>query len=318
MKIYHKAEIQKLLSLQTVLDYIEEGFVMYSKKEAMVPHEAILMFEKPAGECHIKWGYAKRGKYYLIKVASGFFENPEKGLPSRNSLMLLFERETGMTVCVLLDEGYLTDLRSGAAGCVAAMYLAPRKVDCIGIIGTGNQAYFQLRMLQFATSCREAMIWGRDPSKAQKFCENRDLKSFHMHVAESIDQLASKCNLIVTTTSSSVPLLFASQIRKGTHITAVGADLPIKQELDPEIFAKADRVVVDSRVECAEIGDVAYALKAGVIKSEKMQELGEVILNPSLRRTSDDEITVVDLSGLAALDLQIAIAAYERLSNEVV
>jgi ornithine cyclodeaminase len=314
MKIYHKAEIQKLLSLQTVLDYIEEGFVMYSKKEATFPPEAVLMLENPPGECHIKWGYFKRGKYYLVKVASGFPKNPDKGLSSRNGLMLLFDRQTGMTVCVLLDEGYLTDLRAGAAGCVAAMYLAPRKVDCIGIVGTGNQAYFQLKMLQFATGCREVMVWGRDPAKAQKFCENRDFKSFHMHVAESTDQLASKCNVIVTATSSSHPLLFAKQIRKGTHITAMGADLPIKQELDPQIFAKADHIVVD-RVESTELGDVSHALKAGVIKYEKIHELGEVIMNPSLRRTSDDQITVADFTGLAALDLQIAIAAYERLSD---
>lgn len=316
MKVFHKAQIQKLLSLQTVLDYIEEGFVMYSKNEAMIPHEAILLFQKPPGECHIKWGYGKRGKYYVIKVASGFFENPSKGLPSRNGLMVLFDKETGATVCVLLDEGYLTDLRTGAAGCIAAMYLAPRKVECIGIVGTGNQAYFQLRMLQFATNCREVLIWGRDPAKAQKFCQNPDLKSFHMHVADSIDQLADKCNLIVTATSSPHPLLFAEQIRKGTHITAMGADLPSKQELDPHIFAKADRIVVDSRADCSEMGDVSHALKAGVIEPEKMHELGEVILNPSLRRTSDDQITVVDLTGLAALDLQIAIAAYERLSSE--
>src|SRR6185503_18650751 len=101
MKVFYKAEIQRLLSLQTVLDYIEEGFVMYSKKEAMIPHEAILLFQKPPGECHIKWGYAKYGKYYVIKVASGFFENPLKGLPSRNGLMVLFDKDTGATVCVL-------------------------------------------------------------------------------------------------------------------------------------------------------------------------------------------------------------------------
>ena len=158
------------------------------------------------------------------------------------------------------------------------------------------------------------MVWGRDPAKAKRFCENPDLKSFDMRVAQSIDQVTAECNLIVTTTSAPYPLLFADQIRKGTHITAMGADLGGKQELDPHIFAKADRIAVDSRVDCSEMGDVSYALKEGLIKEEQMHELGEVILNPSLRRTSDEQITVVDLTGLAALDLQIAVAAYERLT----
>lgn len=315
MKVFHKAEIQKKLSLQTVLDYIEEGFVIYSKKEAVVPHDAILHFRQPPGECHIKLGYSKYGKYYVIKVVSGFSENPSRGLPYLNGLMLLFEKDTGATTCVLLDECYLTDLRTGAAGCVAAMYLAPRHVQCIGIVGTGNQAYFQLKMLQFATSCRNVMVWGRDPLKAKKLSEHPNLKSFHIHIADNLDQLTSECNLIVTTTTSAEPLLFADQIRNGTHITAMGADGMGKQELDPLIFAKANRIVVDSREACFEVGDASYALKAGIIEKEDMSELGEVICNPSLRRTSDEQITVVDLTGIAILDLQIAVATYERLSG---
>src|ERR1700722_10969363 len=314
MKIFHKEEIQKLLSLQTVLDYIEEGFVIFSKREAVIPHDAVMYFDKPPGGCHVKCGYAKYGKYFAIEVASAFFENPLKGLPFRNGLMLLFDKETGQVVCVLLDEGYLTDLRTGAAGCVAAMYLAPRNVGGIGVIGAGKQAHFQLRMLQFATSCRKVKIWGRDLAKAQKLAEHGDFKSFQIEAVENLDELTDSCNLIVTTTSSREPFLFADKIRKGTHITAIGADTPFKKELDPQIFTKADRIVVDSLEECSSIGDCSIALKKGLIKEEQIVELGNVILNPSLRRTSDDQITVVVLTGLAALDLQIAIAAYERLA----
>src|SRR5690348_13557131 len=149
MKIFYKDEIQKSLDSQAVINSIEEGFVAYSKKETVIPPVAALQFDHPPGDCHIKYGYAKQGKYYVVKIASGFSNNPQLGLPSNNGLMLLFDKKTGAPASILLDEGYLTDIRTAAAGCVVAKYLAPKHVSCIGIVGTGAQAYYQLKWLQF-------------------------------------------------------------------------------------------------------------------------------------------------------------------------
>ncbi|HEY4831714.1 MAG TPA: deaminase [Waddliaceae bacterium] len=313
MKIFDKNQIQKAINLPEVLDAIEKGFVMYSRQQAIIPPVATLQFDHPPGDCHIKYGYAKEGKYYVVKVASGFPDNPSMGIPVGNGLMLLFDKKTGMPVCILLDEGYLTDLRTAAAGAIAAKYLAPKHISCIGIIGTGTQAYYQLRLLESITDSRKVMIWGRDRSKALRFSKNPDLKSFHIEVTEDLDQLTVACNLIVTTTSSSTPLLFAQQIQKGTHITAVGADDFGKQELDVHIFKKADRIIVDSCSQCSIFGDTAFALRTGLITSNQMVELGSIIENPSLGRTSEEQITVADLTGVAIQDLQIAVAAYTAL-----
>jgi len=315
MKIFYKNEIQKALNIRSVLDSIEEGFVIYSKKEAVIPPVGSLHFTNPPGECHIKYGYANKGAYYVIKVASGFYENPHLGLPVNNGLMLLFNKKTGELECVLLDEGYLTALRTAAAGSIAAKYLAPKNVSCIGIVGTGVSAYFQLSLLPFATDCKKVLVWGRDAHKAKKFSEDPNLKSFQIEVAKDLNQLTASCNLIVTTTTSHQPLLFADQIKKGTHITAMGADDVGKQELDPSIFLKADRIVVDSRSQCIEFGDASYALKEGMIQENQMRELGEIISDPNLRRNNDSQITVADLTGVAIQDLQIAIAAYEALKT---
>jgi ornithine cyclodeaminase len=311
VKILSKQQIEQLLSIPAILDAIEKGFVAYSQGETVIPPVASLHFDHPPGDCHIKYGYAKRGKYYVVKIASGFSDNPLRGLPAGNGLMLLFDKQTGMPLCALLDEGYLTDMRTAAAGCIAAKYLAPKNVSCIGIIGTGAQAHYQLKLLSFATKCRKAMIWGRDPAKANKLIQSPDLSEWNCEVAENIDQLTAACNLIVTTTSSSQPLLFNHQIRPGTHITAMGADDFGKQELDPNIFAKADKVIVDSRSQCSHFGDVSHALKAGLIEQSKLIELGNSISNGSLRRTSESEITVADLTGVAIQDLQIAEAVFE-------
>lgn len=306
MKIIHKETIQKLVDIPSILECVEEGFILFSRKEAIIGPVGALHFTDPPGDCHIKYGYKKFGSYYVVKVASSFYENQALGIPTGNGMMLLFDKNNGMPVAILLDDGLLTDLRTAAAGCIAAKYLAPKKVSCIGIVGTGAQAYFQLKFLPFATDCKKVLVWGRDRAKAQKFCENRELNSFQMKVASDLDELTSNCNLIVTTTSSTIPLLFSRQIKKGIHITAMGADDVNKQELDSSIFGKADRIIVDSREQCIAFGDTSYALKEGLIKENQIIEMGEMILNPQYGRVSEDQITIADLTGIAIQDLQIA------------
>ncbi|MBA2369953.1 MAG: deaminase [Candidatus Protochlamydia sp.] len=310
MKILSLEQIRKALSVPKILEAIEKGFLVYSQGEAVIPPVASLQFKAPPGECHIKYGYAKKGKYYVVKIASGFYDNPKQGLSSNNGLLLLFDKQTGVPVCALLDEGYLTDVRTAAAGYVAAKYLAPKIVSCVGIIGTGVQAYYQLKYLSFATKCRKVMLWGRDLEKARKFANHSELNAWSFEIAEDTRQLAAACNLIVTATASSHPLLLAEHVKPGTHITAVGADDRGKQELDERIFLRADRVIVDSRSQCAEFGDSSHALKKGMIEMDKLVELGEVLANPNLGRRSEGEMTVCDLTGIAIQDLQIAESIY--------
>jgi len=312
MKIISHKQIEQIVSIPAVLQAIEQGFILYIRGETVMPPVASLHFDHPSGDCHIKYGYAKSGKYYVIKIASGFHDNPKIGLPAGNGLMLLFDKNTGELLSVLLDEGYLTDIRTGAAGCIAAKYLAPKNVSCIGIVGTGGQAYHQLKLLEFGTKCRRVMIWGRDETKTKKLRDHPDLRGWHIEIAKDLDALTVACNLIVTTTSSSKPLIFAHQIQPGTHITAVGTDDFGKQELDAEIFMKADRVVVDSRSQCMQFGDVSYAMRQSLVKEGQLIELGEVIEDSSLGRNSETEITVADLTGVAIQDLQIATVVFDQ------
>jgi ornithine cyclodeaminase len=312
MKILSRKQIEDLLSIPTALKAIEQGFVAYSRGETVIPPVASLHFEHPPGDCHIKYGYAKNGKYYVVKIASGFYDNPKIGLPTGNGLMLLFDKSTGELLCILLDEGCLTDIRTAAAGCIAAKYLAPKKVSCVGIVGAGAQAYYQLKLLQFGTTCRQAMVWGRDEAKAKKWKSHPDLHEWKIEVAKNVKELTAACNLIVTTTSSLQPLLLADDIQPGTHITAVGADDFGKQELDPKIFVKAHRIIVDSRSQCMQFGDVSHAIKQNLIQEKQLVELGEVIENGSLGRSSETEITVADLTGVAIQDLQIAVSVFEQ------
>ena len=315
MKILTRKQIEELVSIPVIIEAVEQGFATYSRGEAVVPPVAALHFDYPPGDCHIKYGYAKNGKYYVVKIASGFPDNPQLGLPAGNGLMLLFDKQTGRLLSILHDEGYLTDLRTAAAGSIAAKHLAPKNISCIGIVGTGAQSCSQLKLLSFATQCPNVMIWGRDEAKARKLKNDPDLSDWSIDLARDLDQLTAACNLIVTTTSSTEPLLFAHQIRPGTHITAVGADDIGKQELDPEIFAMAEKVVVDSRSQCIHFGDASYAIKRGIISKQKLIELGEIVIDNTLARTAESQITVADLTGIAIQDLQIAAAVYEKTTS---
>lgn len=308
MKIYTRHEIEQAIDIPYLMEEIEKGLQLASQGRALNAPVSFMHFEAPKGDVHIKSGALSDGEMYVIKIASGFYENPALGLPSSNGVMLLFSQKTGELMAILLDEGRLTDLRTGLAGAIAAKHLAPSPVTRIGIIGTGTQAREQLIQLQYVTSCKDVLAWGRDPFKAKTLASDSSLNAFNIKVSQSIEEVTQNCNLIVTTTSSSKPLLFGNQIRPGTHITAVGADDFGKQELDESVFDCANLIVVDSLTQCSSYGDLS---KAKNIDLRSVIELGQLIENPKKRKP--DWITVADLTGVAIEDLQIAKAIYMKL-----
>ena len=313
MKVIGIDEIRDVLPTLDPLAAMEGAFAAYSAGQAVVPPVGEMIFENPPGDVHIKYGYLKSDDYYVIKIASGFYDNPGLGLPSSNGLMLLFSRKTGEGLAVLLDEGHLTDVRTAAAGAVAARYLAPRPVERIGIIGSGIQARLQLRYLSEWTGCRDVVAWGRTAENVVRYRDEMEAEGFSVEVVPSTGDLASKCKVIVTTTSATGPLL--GSVRRGTHVTAVGSDSPGKQELDPSILAGADLVVADSISQCLERGEISHAIRAGVIGEDDLVELGRIIAGGHPGRTSPEQTTVADLTGVAVQDIAITRAVYEAICS---
>ena len=308
MKIIKLEQIKQILPSINLISEIEEGFAAYSQKKAVVPPVGELLLDK--GEVHIKYGYIKEDKYYVIKIASGFYQNTKLGLSTGNGLMLLFAQETGEIVSILLDEGYLTDVRTAVAGAIAAKFLAPKDVHRIGIVGTGIQARLQLKHLRDVTDCRDVLVSGRGDKQLVHYKHEMEPLGFDIELTQNPDQIMATCNLIVTTTPSSEPLLFAKDLKKGTHITAVGSDVSYKQELDSTILEKADIVVADSISQCLERGEIFKAISSNHIFEENLIELGNVILGVELGRTSEEQITIADLTGVAVQDMMIAKAVY--------
>jgi len=309
------AEIRKALDAIDPLPLIEAGFAAYSRGEVVVPPVGELVFDDPPGDVHIKYGYIKGDDVYVIKIASGFVDNPQRGLPSGDGLMLVFSQKTGVLEAVLLDEGYLTNLRTAVAGAVVAKYLAPRNVPAVGIVGAGVQGRMQLEWLRRVRTFDTAVVWGIDEGELAAFRRDMERPGLKVRTTLRAEEVAAAANLIVTCTPSTRPLLEAAWIRPGTHITAVGSDTAAKQELDPAILAKADRIVVDSLSQSELRGEVYRAVSAGAIGRDRLVELGRVIEDATLRRASEEETTVADLTGVAVQDIQISKAVWLTLSR---
>ena len=314
MKILPLEEIKSALLNVDLLPDIEEAFAAYSNSEAIVPPVGELLFDNPPGEVHIKYGYLCNDDYYVIKIASGFYENPSLGIASNNGLMLLFKKQTGQLEAVLLDEGLLTDVRTAVAGAVAAKHLCPSHVDCIGIVGTGVQANLQLEHLKSVNPCREILVWGRDSNKSENYVSNAKTLGFRATPVENANELLDHCALIVTTTPSSEPIL-TGVVRPGTHITAVGSDTHNKRELSSSLLGSADIVVADSIEQCLVRGEIHHALSDQTLRKEKLIELGQIISGKSVGRTTDQQISIADLTGVAVQDISIAKSIFESNKN---
>jgi ornithine cyclodeaminase len=312
-RIIQLNEIKRLLSktdITQLLSVTEEGFMAYSAGMVVVPPVGHLGFQQPPGDVHIKYGYIKDDEYYVVKVASSFYGNPRQGLPSSNGTMLIFSQKTGELKAILLDEGYLTDVRTALAGALVANYLAPQHVECIGVIGTGVQARFQVEYLKDIINCQKLCVYGRSPENLEQYAADMRKLGYGVVTTMNPAEVAENSNFIITTTPSANPVLHASDIRPGTHITAMGADAKGKQELDPAILQKADIVAVDSLSQCSKYGEVSYALQQGLINDSKPIEIGN-LKSSGVRRINDSrKITVADLTGVAVQDIEIAKLVY--------
>ena len=308
MQIITRHQIDQILPTLDLIPTIEKGFQAYSEGAAIVPPVGEMILEQ--GEVHIKYGYIREQNYYVIKIASGFYENPGSTQMSGNGMMLLFSQKSGQPICALLDEGHLTNIRTAVAGAIVAKHLAPENVKMIGIVGAGAQARLQLIYLKNVVACRQVMVWGTGPEELERYKSEMEQEGFIIETTQDLSRLQNQCNLIVSTTPSKVPLLNREKLKKGTHITAIGSDTPEKQELDPEILQQADLVVADSLEQCMERGEIYKAMAADMLDPQKVVELGDIISGKATGRLNDEQISVADLTGVAVQDIAIATAVF--------
>lgn len=309
-----ETELRRAVALNLeAVDVVERAFAALSGGDVVMPPILSMTLPSANAEIDVKTAYISGFDGFAVKVSPGFFDNPLLGLSSLNGLMILLSAKTGLVDALLLDNGYLTDVRTAAAGAVAARHMAPTHVDTIGIYGTGVQARLQAEAAHLVRPFRRALVWGRDADKARA-CAS-DISSKLGVEAEAVDDpayVAAESQLVVTTTPAKTPIFEAAWLHPGLHITAMGSDQEEKNELDPAALTAATAYVCDRVSQCEALGELRTALTAGAWARGTPPELGAIVSGTAQARTSDDDITICDLTGTGVQDTAIATFALKR------
>lgn len=318
IKLVTEAELRQAVPLDMkAIDCVEQAFAALANGKVVMPPVLSMALPDLNAEVDAKTAYVAGLDEFALKVSTGFFNNPALGLPSLNGLMVLLSASTGRVEAVFLDNGYLTDVRTAAAGAVAARHMAPETVTTIGIFGTGLQARLQLLAAAKVRTAQKALIWGRDNAKAEALAfEMSSLLGIDVKACPDRADLVAQSQIVITTTPAREPVLQADWLHKGLHITAMGSDQEDKNELDPAILARADAIVCDRISQCKLLGELRSGLETGALAdASDVQELGNVITGTASGRRSNDDITVCDLTGTGVQDTAIATLAFRKVKE---
>jgi len=312
--LLHERDIRGLIGPTQALPVVRGSFVELARGHAILPGFINLDIPKSGAEVHVKGAHLQGSPFFSIKVASGSYGNPARGLPVGSGIVLVFDAATGFPRSVLFDNGYLTELRTGAAGALAAELLAKRDVERVGIVGVGSQARYQLAALVQVRTPERVIAYGRSEAKAAAYAKEMEgLADVEVLPAKTVDQAVRGSDLVITVTPSREPLVRPDWVGPGTHITAVRSDGPEKQELDVGVLEKADKIVADQLDQCLRIGEIHHAVAAGVLRAEDVYaELGEIAAGLKPGRTSEAEITIADLTGVGVQDAAVANFVVDR------
>jgi ornithine cyclodeaminase len=314
VQVLTEAELRRLVPLDdSAITCVENAFLALAIKPVVMPPILRLDIPEVRGEVDVKTAYVPGLESFAIKVSSGFFDNPRLGLASLSGLMMLFSARTGLLEALLLDNGYLTDIRTAAAGAVAARYLARPDSQSATVLGCGRQAALQLQALALVRPIRSARIWGRDPLKARAAAATLMAEiGLPVEAMATAEAACVGADIIVTTTPATEPILKSGWVLPGGHVTAVGSDSDHKNEIDPALFKRAV-YVADSVAQTRRCGELHHAIRAGLVRAnETFAELGEVIAGRSGGRRDAGDITLCDLTGTGVQDTAIAVLAHQR------
>ncbi len=300
----------RILRLPQLQEAFDQGAILYAVERALIDHAAgrvqaplpgQLLFTDPPGDCHVKYGHLAGADTFAVKVATGFYANAAQGLPVNNGLILTFDARTGAPTALLLDEGWLTAWRTAAATALAATRLAPAQARSFGVAGAGLQATLALEWIGLLRPDWRAFLWARDGAKASDLAGRTGA-----HPLRAIDDLIAQADVVITTTPSTAPLFAADRARPGQLFVGIGADSPGKQELPPDLFARAAWVAVDDLAQAADHGDWGSAVRLGLSAPDAAILLGNMLAGTAQPDWSRGDVGIVDLTGIAAEDVAIA------------
>lgn len=308
-----KSEIEKLFGLKDAISAVEKVFKLYAKGKTQMPPKIYIDFKK--GDLRIMPASIPPLNAAGLKVVNVHPNN--KFLPTVMALIILVDPETGFPL-VVMDGKYITDLRTGAAGALAAKYLARSDSKIAGFVGAGRQAETQLEgLMTVFPELKKIFVYDISQEKTKKFCEKYS-KKYNLEAVptDSVKIAVQDSDVVVTTTPSRKPIVKANYVKPGTHINAIGADAAGKQELE-SILAKKSKIVIDNWAQASHSGEINVPLTKGIIKKKDIYgELGEILIGKKKGRQNQKEITIFDSTGLAIQDIACAISVYNKITSD--
>jgi ornithine cyclodeaminase len=310
-------EIQALVTPAIALTAARRAFEALAAGTVSQPTP--MGWDVAGGDVHVKGAWLKGSPIFALKAATGFAANRERGLPTSSGFVMIFDASTGQPCALLADDGYLTELRTGAAGALAVSLLAVPRVAKIAMIGAGGQARFQLRAIAHAIEWEEASAWSLHADRCAAYAQEMTAAlGKPVRTASSVEEAVRAADVIVTTTPARGALVQEAWVKPGATVIAVGADSPGKQELDPLLLVRADKVVVDLVRQASRLGELQHVCApSSIVSAANVHgELGGVLTTRYAGRESSTERIICDLTGTGAQDAAMAEAVWTAYQSK--
>ena len=320
-KVLNKEEIMQVIEMKPTIEAVERVYTLKCQGETVVWPTTFYVFEEGNSDMDIKSGYLPGEKIFGHKTVSFFGSNKDKGLPTLVGIINVFDATTGCLLGIL-EGAYITGIRTGAAGAIGAKYLARKDSETLFILGAGNQAAYQIAatITEFPALKKVYVADVINPENAERFVNSIptrlkeefaiDASGIEFISAKDLSKAVPDSDIVITVTPSRAPVIKKDWVRPGMHFSCIGSDAEGKEEIEPEIFENA-KVFVDDPYHCVEAGEIEIPIKKGILDANCVTEIGSVILGKSKGRTSDDDITVFDATGMALLDIAAAKVALD-------
>ncbi len=320
MRIVPLADIQSAITAKDAIEAVKAGFIAHARGQVHCPEPVQIVFrddrQEQHGECHVKSAIWSGRPYAAVKIASGSYRNAARGLPGAGGMIVLISVDTGLPEAILHDECWLTNVRTAAAGALAAGLKPVSKDATLGVIGTGTQAEIQATMIASHLGLGSVSVWGRSAAKAAALSEKLKAGGLAATAMDTVRDVCHASAILVTTTPATKPVVHLEDVPDTLHIVAVGADTPGKTELDPRILGRAHTIVTDDHRECLHHSEFGAAVRAGAVAEDSDCSFGEMLsLATPDPRMARDGISVVDLTGMGVQDLAIAMLTLRELTG---
>lgn len=312
--LLNEDELRQIVTISEAIDAVQTAFTALAEGRMNVPGDFSMNLPEVKGDVQVQGTYLNQAPYYVISISSYFQDNPALNLPYQSGLTCVFDAATGFPAAIMVDNGYLATIRAAAAGALAADHLANQQIEHVAVIGSGYRAYMQLKSLITVRQIRTVSVWAPSRTGTDNYV-NSMIEDYELDIrlAPSIEAAVRVADLIITVEGGQENLIKADWLKPGVHITSIGCNGFLKQELETSVLARADVIITDDFEQCAAFGEIRPALAAGTITKEDVQgDLGDLIIGKIPGRTHPDQITVADLTGLEVQDTVVATQALQK------